>query len=204
MADNQENSQTISELDERMRHSASSEPSASGGPSLEELQATLTQKTDEVQSLQDKYLRLAAEFDNYKKLAQRERSEAFKFANENILRDLLSIVDNLERAVRAARDTNAGDALMRGVELTLKQFTELLNKYGVQPVPTVGTQFDPARHQAVARVDMSDIPANQVIEEFQKGYLLHDRILRAAMVSVATPPAISPNGNESNTDDGAE
>jgi molecular chaperone GrpE len=204
MADNPETSRTISELDEQMRPTASTESSASGGSSVEELRATLTQKTDEVQSLQDKYLRLAADLDNYKKLAQRERAEAFKFANENILRDLLPIVDNLERAIKAARATNAGDGLMRGVELTLKQFTELLGKYGVQPLPTMGTQFDPARHQAVARVEVSDKPANQVIEEFQKGYMLHDRILRAAMVSVAMPPAIPPDGNESNAEDGAE
>ena len=187
MAEKREKLQTISELDDQSQDQPSS--GAAVSPSMEELQAALGVRTEELQALQDKYLRLAAEFDNYKKLSQRERSETSKFANENILRDLLPIIDNLERAIKAAKNAPSGDGLVRGVELTLKQFTEVLAKFGVQAVPSIGTPFDPTRHQAVARVETSDLPENHVIEEFQKGYLLHDRILRPAMVSVATTPA---------------
>ena len=182
MTDKNENYQSISELDDH--------PS-SASSSMEELQGTLKSKADELQALQDKYLRLVAEFDNYKKLIQRDRSESSKFANENLLRDLLPIIDNLERAVKAARDASTTDGLIRGVELTLKQFNELLGKFGVQPVSSVGTSFDPARHQAMSRIETRNEPENSVIEEFQKGYLLHDRILRPAMVSVAMAPADS-------------
>jgi len=185
MSENKENIQTISDLDDQ--HSSG----ASTASSVDESQAALKAKTEELQALQDKYLRLVAEFDNYKKLIQRERSETSKFANENLLRDLLPIIDNLERAVKAARDGSSSDGLIRGVELTLKQFKEVLSKYGVQAVSSVGNPFDPSRHQAMARIETKDEPDNNVIEEFQKGYLLHDRILRPAMVSVAMAPAES-------------
>lgn len=182
MSKKKENSPAISELDDQQSAGASVPVSE------EELQATLKAKSDE---LQDKYLRLAAEFDNYKKLVQRDRSETSKFANENLLRDLLPIIDNLERAVKAAKEAPSADGLIRGVELTLKQFYELLVKSGVQTVSSIGTPFDPTRHQAMTRVETRDEPENNVIEEFQKGYLLHDRILRPAMVSVAMAPADS-------------
>ena len=102
-----------------------------------------------------------------------------------------SRIDNLERAVKAAKDTPTTDGLIRGVELTLKQFNEVLGKFGVQGVPSVGASFDPAQHQAMTRIETRNEPENHVIEEFQKGYLLHDRILRPAMVSVAMAPADS-------------
>ena len=178
---------TISELDEQPQETPVVDET--GAVALEEAKAALAAKGDEAQALQDKYLRLAAEFDNYRKLSQRDLRECSRFANESILRDLLSIIDNLERAVKSAKDSPGGNALIRGVELTLKQFSETLAKFGVQPVGSVGMMFDPARHQAVTRVERADLPENQVIEEFQKGYLLHDRILRPAMVSVATCPA---------------
>jgi molecular chaperone GrpE len=184
MSEKDENSQTISELDDQ--------PQETSGPvesdaSAEEIKAALAAKTEEAQALHDRYLRLAAEFENYRKLSQRDMREASRFANESMLRELLPIIDNLERAVKAAQGANS-EGLVRGVELTLKQFIETLAKFGVRPVASVGEPFDPTCHQAVARVERADLPENQVIEEFQKGYLLHDRILRAAMVSVAGAP----------------
>lgn len=150
-------------------------------------------KTEEAKALHDKHLRLAAEFENYKRLAQKEQRDYARFANESLLKDLLPIVDNLERAIKAAKeaskDGGKADSLVQGVELTLKQFTDMLTKAGVKPIASVGEMFDPARHQAVARVEASGVPDNRVVEEFQKGYLLHERILRAAMVTVASAPA---------------
>jgi len=194
MTEKNENTQGISELDDQ--HSTTS--SFSG--SMEELHAILATKAEECQALQDKYLRLAAELDNYKKLAQRDRLDTSKFANETLLRDCLPIIDNLERAVKAAKETSSVDGLIRGVDLTLKQFNELLAKHGVQVVSSVGTLFDPARHQAMTRVETADEPENSVVEEFQKGYLLHDRILRPAMVSVASAPADSRRRSTAKTD----
>lgn len=174
------NTNTIDSLDE------SSPRNETGGASVQE---EPTVKTEEYQSLNDKYLRLAAEFDNYKRLSQRDQRDQIRFGNEQLLKELLPVVDNMERAIKAAR-TNGGDsALVQGVELTLKQLSGILAKFGVQAIDTAGQDFDPSAHQAVSYGPSDDVPANKVLDEFQKGYRLHDRILRAAMVSVSSGPA---------------
>lgn len=151
-----------------------------------ELQQALETKTDECRALNEKYLRLAAEFDNYKRLAQRDQRDQIKFGNEQILKELLPVVDNLERAIKSSKGASPLDALTQGVELTLKQLTGALAKFGVTAVESVGQTFDPATQQAVAQVPSDTVPENHVVEEYQKGYLLQDRILRAAMVTVST------------------
>lgn len=143
------------------------------------------QTPEELHILQDKYLRLAAEFDNYKRRAQRDRSDAIRYANESILKNLLPIIDNLERAIQCAKDAEANGPLLEGVELTHKQFLETVGKLGVRQISSTGSPFDPAIHQAVAQVESDTAEQNTIIEEFQKGYFLHDRILRPAMVTVA-------------------
>lgn len=140
---------------------------------------------EELQIFQDKYLRLAAEFENYKRRAQRDQNESIRFGNESLLKNLLPIIDNLERAIQCAKDAGTSGPLLEGVELTHKQFLETVGKVGVRQVSTTGNSFDPAIHQAVTQVESENVEPNTVIEEFQKGYLLHDRILRPAMVSVA-------------------
>jgi len=148
----------------------------------------LAAKTDECKAINDKYLRLAAEFENYKRLTQRDQREQIKFGNEQLLKELLPVIDNLERAIKAARDDRAASALVQGVDLTLKQLAGVLAKFGVEPVETSGREFDPSTHQAVAHVPSDRVPPNHIVDEFQKGYRLHDRILRAAMVSVSSGP----------------
>ncbi|MET0515260.1 MAG: nucleotide exchange factor GrpE [Nitrospiraceae bacterium] len=155
----------------------------------EELQKNLNLKAAECQGLNDKYLRLAAEFDNFKRLAQRDQRDQIKFGNEQILRELLPTVDNLDRAIKSTHTNGVNDALTQGVELTLKQLLGVLMKFGVKPVDSVGQPFDPATQQAVAQVASNSVPEHHVVEEFQKGYLLHDRILRPAMVTVSTGAA---------------
>lgn len=183
------NPNTIDGLDE---HSSASE--AAGSTAQDELAL----KTEECTALNNKYLRLAAEFENYKRLTQRDQREQIRFGNEQLLKELLPAVDNMDRAIKAAR-TNGGDsALIQGVELTLKQLSGTLAKFGVQAIETVGQDFDPSAHQAVSYGPSNDVPANKVLDEFQKGYRLHDRILRAAMVSVSSGPAQS-NEQESTT-----
>lgn len=149
----------------------------------------LAAKTEEAKTLQDKYLRLAAEFENFKRLAQKQKQEYSQFANESLLKELLPIVDNLERALKCVQEGRTTDGLVQGVELTLKQFTETLARFGVEPIASLGAPFDPTCHQAVAQQASNTAAENTVIEEYQKGYQLHDRILRAAMVVVATAQA---------------
>ncbi|MCA9499547.1 MAG: nucleotide exchange factor GrpE [Nitrospira sp.] len=140
---------------------------------------------EELQISQDKYLRLAAEFENYKRRAQRDQSDSIRFGNESLLKNLLPIIDNLERAIQCAKDAGTSGPLLEGVELTHKQFLETVGKVGIRQLSTMGNSFDPAIHQAVTQVESETVNPNTVVEEFQKGYLLHDRILRPAMVSVA-------------------
>lgn len=153
---------------------------------IEDLQLALTAKADEAKGLSDKYLRLAAEFENYKRLIQRDQRDQARFGNESLLKELLPVVDNLERAIKASREGGNNEALIQGVDLTLKQLTGALSRFHVTPVQTIGQPFDPAMHQAVASIASEKVPAQHVLDELQRGYLLHDRILRAAMVSVST------------------
>jgi molecular chaperone GrpE len=156
--------------------------------SLDELRRSLETKEAECRNAHDKYLRLAAEFDNFKRISQRDQRDQIKFGNEQLLKELLVVVDNLDRAIKSAKDAKdhgGNDALIQGVELTLKQFLAVLTRFGVSPVESMGKPFDPATQQAVAQVESATVPEHAVVEEFQKGYLLHDRILRAAMVSVS-------------------
>ncbi|MBH0177659.1 MAG: nucleotide exchange factor GrpE [Nitrospira sp.] len=176
------------------------EPSATTvDPLLVEAQQALAAKTEEAKAANDKYLRLAADFENYKRMAQRDQRDQIKFGNEQLLKELLPVVDNLERAIKAARDDKGGSsAVVQGVDLTLKQLSSSLAKFGVQAVETVGQAFDPATHQAVSHLPSDIVPRDHVIDEFQKGYRLHDRILRAAMVSVSAGPAQT-DGHHSTT-----
>jgi molecular chaperone GrpE len=183
MSDDQElekvNANTIESLEEESSV-------ADAGSSVQD---ELTRKTEECKAINDKYLRLAAEFENYKRLTQRDQREQIRFGNEQLLKELLPVVDNMERAIKAARTNGSDSALVQGVELTLKQLSGILAKFGVQAIETAGQDFDPSAHQAVSYGPSNDVPANKVLDEFQKGYRLHDRILRAAMVSVSSGPA---------------
>jgi len=135
----------------------------------------------------DLYLRSQAELDNFRKRAQRDKEDLSRFANESILRELLPVIDNLERAVEHAEKGGADD-LLQGVQMTLSQFHKVLEKFGVTPIVAVGEPFDPARHEAVGQVESRDLPPNAVAQELQKGYLLNDRLLRPSMVMIAKAP----------------
>ena len=168
------------------------------GNELDTVQLELQSKIEEVNALNDKYLRLAAEFDNYKRRAQRDQSDGIRFANEKFFKDLLPIMDNLDRAIKCGSDQTGNGGLLEGVELTNKQFLETLTKFGVRQISSVGELFDPTMHQAVAQVESETAEPNTVVEEFQKGYFLHERILRPAMVTVAKD---KPAGGESSSAD---
>jgi molecular chaperone GrpE len=182
MAEEQKNANTIENLDASMRSTSSATEEAN---LITELQLALAAKAEEVTVLNDKYLRLAAEFDNYKRLIQRDQRDQIRFGNEHLLKELLPVVDNLERAIKSSREGGGSDVLIQGVDLTLKQLTGALTRFHVVPVETVGRPFDPATHQAVTSIESEKVPKQHVVDELQRGYLLHDRILRAAMVSVS-------------------
>ena len=160
---------------------------------------------EELLVVKEKYLRLAAEFENYKRRMQREQNESIKFANESILQSLLPVIDNLERAIKCGNNEETNSALMEGVKLTYKSFLETVGKLGVRQISSEGQPFDPSRHQAVAQVESQTVEPNMVVDEFQKGYFLHDRILRPAMVTVSRAPSTpieQPTPNESGEEEG--
>jgi molecular chaperone GrpE len=183
MAEEHQNANTIENLDALSQETASATEEAG---LISELQQALSAKAEEVKALNDKYLRLAAEFDNYKRLIQRDQRDQIRFGNEPVLKELLPVVDNLERAIKSSREGGNSDVLIQGVELTLKQLTGVLTKFHVTPIETIGQPFDPATQHSVTSVASKKVPEHHVVEEFQRGYLLHDRILRAAMVGVST------------------
>ncbi len=158
----------------------------------EQLRAELTQVQGELQAAQEQYLRTLADMDNLRKRTQREKEELAKFANESILREILEVVDNLERAVEHAEQTEMGETgsgLLEGVRMTLGQFSQVLKKFGVTPVEALGAPFDPAHHQAMGQLETVEYPVNSVAQQMQKGYLLNDRLLRPSLVMVAKAPA---------------
>lgn len=138
----------------------------------------------EKNALQDRLLRLAAEFDNYRKRIERERRDQGEAAMANALEELLPIIDDLERALEAPTGTDA-EVYRTGVELIHRQMTELLRKRGVKPIETIGTDFDPRVHQAVMHEVSPTHREGEVMDELRRGYMLGDRLLRPAMVKVA-------------------
>jgi len=134
----------------------------------------------------DRFLRISAEFENYKKRKEREAADFRKYANETLVKELLPVVDNLERAMETQGDhEDAVSCILEGVDMTLKEIFKVLEKFAVKAVDAVGNEFDPTYHQAVMQEASDAHPENTVIKEFQKGYTIHDRLLRPAMVVVA-------------------
>jgi molecular chaperone GrpE len=165
-------------------------------PSLEE---RLTACQAEAKKNWDLYLRERADLENFRRRAQREKEELSRFANENIIKEIVPVVDNLERAVAHARQ-ECGDAegLLQGVEMTLSMFAKALDKFGVTPFNSIGEAFDPARHEAMGQVESAEHAPNTVIHEMQKGYLLSSRLLRPALVMLAKAPAAAPSETDGN------
>jgi molecular chaperone GrpE len=153
-----------------------------------ELKKKLEEKEKEIKEDHDRLLRLAADFENYKKRAARDKEDWTKFANEDLIRAILPFIDNLERAVNHAQKVADTGVLIEGVRLTIQQILQSLNKFGLSSFQSVGKPFDPTVHEAMLVIETDQHEPNQVVEEFQKGYLLNDRLLRPATVSVSKPP----------------
>ena len=160
----------------------SSEGPDAEGAGLDEL--TMLRK--EVAELRDRSVRTLADFENFRKRAERERDEQRRYAGTEVLRDVLPVVDNLERALESNGDS---DELTKGVELILRQVLDMLRRHGVERVKAKGQVFDPGVHEAVSRQEAEEVVAPTVCEELQAGFVLRDRLLRPAMVVVAVPPS---------------
>jgi molecular chaperone GrpE len=149
------------------------------------LEAELKERVAEVEALNDRLLRLHAEFENYRKRMVRERSEFVKFANEALILEFLPVLDSLERALATARSAEEAQAVAEGLEIILRLFQTTLEKVGVKVIEALDCEFDPNLHQAVAQVESPDGRDNIVMEEVRKGYLLEGRLLRPSMVKVS-------------------
>ncbi len=154
---------------------------------VEASEASTAPDASRLQELEERYLRLLADFDNFRKRSDREREEARRHGLTAALRELLPVLDNLERALASAVEGSDSGELVRGVELILRQLADSLRRLGVSPVPGVGTRFNPELHEAVAQEDSDGVREVTVVAEFQRGYWLGDRLLRPALVRVAVP-----------------
>jgi molecular chaperone GrpE len=187
---------------------APAEPDA-GVADPEDRVAAIEAERDE---MKDRMLRVAAEFDNWKKRARKDQDEGEAKARESVLRDMLDVMDNLERAVSAygtgGAPTQPGasaadaQAVLKGVGLVLRLFQSKLDRYGIKPIEARGQPFDPRLHEAISRVETTDVPAGHVAVEMQPGYRVGDRLLRPSMVGVAVTPA-QPSGGKRKGQGGA-
>lgn len=146
----------------------------------------LKEKAAQAEENWERLLRLQADFDNTRKRQERERGEFVKYANENVLFDLLNVLDDLERTVSLAHAKHQDlAAFLKGVEMILAHLYETLKKYGVRSIESCGKAFDPHYHEALMQIEKDDIDEHTIVEELQKGYMLHDRVIRTAKVSVS-------------------
>jgi molecular chaperone GrpE len=167
------------------------------GDPASDLQAELAAMTEErdkllaeKQELYDRLLRNQAEFDNARRRAERERSEFVQYAGMEMVRDILPVVDDFERALQSGAGLSAGPAknYIKGMELIYQRLLDRMTKLGLEPIDTAGKLFDPNLHQAVERAETDDVPDQTILSEFQRGYTFKGRLLRPSMVKVAVHP----------------
>lgn len=151
-----------------------------------EMEAKIESLEQEAKEAHDRFLRVSAEFENYKKRAAREMEDFRKYANESFVKAVLPVVDNLDRAIESSsNDGHANRSVVEGVDMTLKEILKVFDQFGVKPFESLGKAFDPSFHQAMLQEETEEHPDNIVISEFEKGYMIHDRLLRPAMVVVS-------------------
>jgi molecular chaperone GrpE len=165
------------------------------------LKAQLAEKDKEIAELKDKYLRTLADSENARKRIRQQSDESVRIQRENTLRDLLPVVDNLERAVDAARGGTDAKTVVQGVEMVLRALHDYLRAQGVTPVNAIGQTFDPSKHEAADHVQSDQHKPNTVVNEFHRGYQIGDRILRPARVSVAKDGTAERSGGENDASD---
>jgi molecular chaperone GrpE len=170
-----------------------------GDAARQQLEAALAEAQRELTEVRDKYLRLAADFENSRRRGIKDREEAALYGHQNLVKDLLPSVDNLQRAIEHAQQGGEGsqEGLFQGVELVLRETLAVLGRHGVSPVEAAGQPFDPTMHEAMAQVEDATVPGNTVVQVFQGGYQLRGRLLRPARVVVSKQPAEKETGEPS-------
>ena len=167
---------------------------------IEDLKVQIEALQAENSELKNQYLRKQADFENFRKRMQREKQESIKYANSNLLQDLITIIDDFERAIRSSEESRDFDSFHSGIKMIEHQFVNMLErKYGLTRMESEGKEFDPQMHEAINMEESPDVEVQTVAEDYQKGYLLNDRVLRHAKVKVAVPAP-----NESHTDASGE
>lgn len=152
---------------------------------IEVLNQRVSELQEEGEKLKDQRMRAAAELENYKKRTAREREDWAKYANENLLKEILPILDNLQRALNHADNEDNREALLDGIRMVHRQFLSALEHFGVKPIEALNQPFDPSMHEAMMQVESDEHEPNTVVQELERGYLLHDRLLRPARVAVS-------------------
>jgi molecular chaperone GrpE len=187
-----------SDADDAARAQWDTAPEApdSGEESLGALGSERDARAREAAEARDRYLRTLAEFDNYRRRTSREREDWRRQAQEELLREILPVLDNFDRALATPPTAGADQAFRTGVELIHRNFLTALERVGVRPFVAVGEPFDPMRHEAVGRVERLDVEDQTVVSEALRGYLVQDRVLRPAQVVVAVHRAAAPAGGE--------
>lgn len=153
-----------------------------------DVQESAVDHAAELAEANNKYLRLYADFENFRKKVIKDKEELVKYANESLLFELLTVIDNLEMALKHAKENSKADAvesLVTGVENTLRGLSKMLEKFGLQTIAAEGKPFDPTYHHAMSQVERADLESGMVVEEFRKGYQFKDKVLRPTMVSVS-------------------
>lgn len=189
--------ETTEEITDARSEALPEQPLEQTDEALQQAQMELARVTEEARTYQDRWIRLAAEFENYKKRTSREFGTLIKNANEALIVQILPTLDSFERALQSARTSGEFEPFYRGVEMIYQQLLEALRREGLRELAAVGQPFDPMKHEAVLAVERPDQSPDTVVEEIEKGYLLNEKVIRPAKVVVSRLPE-----QVSSTDDG--
>lgn len=158
----------------------------------DEFQENLDALKQENSELKDQYLRKHADFENYRKRMAREKADSVKYGNQELLKDLIEVIDNFDRAIKSAQDSQDFSSFRDGISMIEQQFTGMLeSKWGLKKMACTGVEYDPNSHEALMMEESAEVEVPTVLEDFQAGYTLHDRVLRPAKVKVGKPSALS-------------
>lgn len=155
---------------------------------IEELTNTIAEKERRIKELEERLLYLQADFENFKKLKSKERQDLLRFGNEALIKELLPVIDNLERAIAHIDESDTYKAIREGIQLALNEFLKVLERAGVTRIDAIGKRFDPNLHEAFFQEERTDVEPGTVIAEHQKGYMLNGRLIRPSLVSISKMP----------------
>ena len=193
-----ENEETDKDGENSEKSGSEKEECIETGDIIKEMEAKIEVAAQEAKDNHDRLLRVSADFENYKKRSAREMEVLRKFANESLVKEMLPVVDNLERAIDSSNNNGAKNSIVEGVDMTLMEILKILEKFGVKPIESLGETFDPSFHEAVMQQESEDHAENTVLQEFQKGYMINDRLLRPAMVVVSKSKSKAENEKNKN------